>query len=60
MEFVAVNAGLFCCKFYSAPISASGLVAAWGQRSSRWRYGFVVRVLWFGFVFRWGWKGVGL
>lgn len=30
--------------------------AAWWQKDPRWKHGFVVRLLWLGFVVRWGHK----
>lgn len=44
----------FTVSVYLAPIHHSGLVAAWGNKHTAWKSGFIVRVLWFGFVLRWG------
>jgi len=39
---------------YIAPISDRGWFTAWAGRHTAWKYGFVVRALWFGWVLRWG------
>lgn len=40
---------------YTSPtFSENGIIAAWKGKHSRWKHGFVVRVLWFGLVVRWG------
>jgi len=44
----------FVANFYLAPISEKGLIAAWRGQHAQWRSGFVLRVLWLGFVVRWG------
>lgn len=44
----------FTVSVYLAPIHHSGLVAAWGNKHTAWKSGFIVRVLWLGFVLRWG------
>jgi hypothetical protein len=43
----------FTCSMYTANISYRGLVAVWPGQHAGWRQGFVLRVLWFGFVVRW-------
>jgi hypothetical protein len=39
-------------SLYWAPCKR-GLFRAWGNRSDRFRHGFVIRILWLGIVFRW-------
>ena len=39
---------------YTCPSFATqGVISAWKGKDAGWRGGFVVRVLWFGFVLRW-------
>lgn len=40
---------------YFAP-AHHGLFKVWRQKHPHWRGGFVVRLLWLGFVVRWGRK----
>lgn len=45
----------FTATLYLAPTtSAEGWITAWKNRHSSWKHGFVVRVLWLGFILRWG------
>lgn len=44
----------FTITLYLAPtISPNGKIAVWKGRHSGWKRGFVVRVLWLGFLVRW-------
>jgi hypothetical protein len=44
----------FTCSLYTVPtFSHRGAVALWRGNHAGWRFGWVLRVLWFGFVARW-------
>jgi hypothetical protein len=41
-------------SLYTAPRMQHGsIIAVWKNRSRQWRYGFVMRILWFGLAVRW-------
>lgn len=45
----------FTWTLYAVPaISHNGWIAAWWGVDAKWKHGFVVRLLWLGFVLRWG------
>lgn len=41
----------FTASIYLAPSKG---ITAWRGKHSHWRSGFIIRVLWLGFVVRWG------
>lgn len=45
----------FTASLYLAPLRG---ITAWRGKHSKWRSGFVVRVLWLGIVVRWGQRKV--
>lgn len=54
MEITFKGLGVIATAYIVPTISHEGWVAAWKNRHSRWKHGFVVRILWLGFVLRWG------
>jgi len=43
----------FTTSVYLAPIPPKP-IAAWGNKHTGWKHGFVARFLWLGYVLRWG------
>lgn len=55
MELAINLSPFFTATLYATTLASYGWIALWPQKSEHWAGGFVVRLLWLGFVIRW-WK----